>query len=113
MMITPQQSDWYSPIEGKFVTLTFWNGWKAATKQNYPCPTLRLVDADTEEVIEEIPGNGKVSLNTIENVEELEDFYKCQFCGDESPIKEWGRDGHECPKCKKEYDAILAQDSEG
>ena len=61
-MIIPQQSEWYSPIEGQFVTLTFWKGWKAATMQNYPCPSLRLINAETKEVIEEIKGNGKVGI---------------------------------------------------
>lgn len=40
------------------------------------------------------------------------EVYKCQFCGEESPIKEWGKDGQTCPKCGKKYDWMLAQDSE-
>lgn len=36
--------------------------------------------------------------------------YRCQFCGEHSPAKEWKADI--CPKCDKPYDAILAQDEE-
>lgn len=36
---------------------------------------------------------------------------RCQFCGEESPKKEWGKDDV-CPKCGKPYNAILAQDEE-
>jgi DNA-directed RNA polymerase subunit RPC12/RpoP len=38
--------------------------------------------------------------------------YKCQFCGEESPKKEWKEEGQVCPKCGKKYDYQLAQDSE-
>jgi hypothetical protein len=36
--------------------------------------------------------------------------YICQFCGEETPAKDWIKD--KCPKCKKEYNVIMAQDSE-
>lgn len=36
--------------------------------------------------------------------------YRCQFCGEESPAKEWKNDV--CPECGRKYDCILAQDSE-
>lgn len=36
--------------------------------------------------------------------------YRCQFCGEVSPRKDWLDDA--CPKCKRKYDALLAQDSE-
>jgi len=61
-MITHHQNEWHSPIEGQFVTLTFWKGWKAATTMYYPCPSLRLINAETKEVVEEIKGNGKVGV---------------------------------------------------
>ena len=38
--------------------------------------------------------------------------YRCQFCGKEAPVSEWGRGGDECPACKRMYDAQLAQDEE-
>lgn len=36
--------------------------------------------------------------------------YRCQFCGYEGPG--WLNDGYVCPVCGKEYNALLAQDSE-
>jgi Zn finger protein HypA/HybF involved in hydrogenase expression len=36
--------------------------------------------------------------------------YRCQFCEQHSPAKEWKKDC--CPKCGREYDPILAQDEE-
>ena len=36
--------------------------------------------------------------------------YKCQYCGEISPGKDWINDA--CPKCNKKYNWILAQDSE-
>ena len=36
--------------------------------------------------------------------------YRCQFCGTTSPVRQWRRGGEECPKCKRIYDAVLAQD---
>ena len=39
-----------------------------------------------------------------------DEIYLCQFCGKESPSKDWITD--KCPKCKKKYDVLLAQDSE-
>ena len=36
--------------------------------------------------------------------------YICQFCGKETPIKDWHDD--KCPECGCKYDANLAQDSE-
>lgn len=36
--------------------------------------------------------------------------YRCQFCGKESRASEWKKD--KCPKCGREYNAILAQDEE-
>jgi len=38
--------------------------------------------------------------------------YRCQFCGESSPVKEWKSDGYECPKCGCMYDYVAAQDSE-
>lgn len=37
-------------------------------------------------------------------------MYRCQFCEKESPKSEWKDD--KCPKCSKEYNVQLAQDSE-
>lgn len=36
--------------------------------------------------------------------------YKCQFCEEESPAKEWKDD--KCPKCKRSYDPMLAQEGD-
>jgi Zn finger protein HypA/HybF involved in hydrogenase expression len=40
----------------------------------------------------------------------LKGMYRCQFCEKESPAKNWKDD--KCPKCNKEYDVLVAQDSE-
>lgn len=53
---------WYSPIEGQYVTKSFWEGWKSAILQYYPCEGLRLVNSETGEVVENIPGNGVVQI---------------------------------------------------
>ncbi len=37
-------------------------------------------------------------------------MYRCQFCEKESPAKDWKKD--RCPKCGRQYDVQLAQDSE-
>jgi len=37
-------------------------------------------------------------------------IYKCQFCEYEGDG--WLNDGQTCPKCGKNYDWLLAQDSE-
>ena len=42
---------------------------------------------------------------------EEKDTYRCQFCGEETPCDQWEKDTI-CPKCGKEYDAILAQDAD-
>lgn len=39
-------------------------------------------------------------------------FFKCQFCGNEAPCKEWLDDGYRCPKCNQVYDALKAQEEE-
>lgn len=33
---------------------------------------------------------------------------RCQFCGKESDATDWKR--NKCPHCKREYDAMLAQE---
>ena len=41
--------------------------------------------------------------------------YRCQFCGVESPIPQWGEDGEDgetCPKCGKQYSWMMEQDVE-
>jgi len=38
--------------------------------------------------------------------------YRCQFCGETSPVKEWKNQGATCPKCGRDYDWLLAQESE-
>lgn len=53
---------WHSPIEGQFVIKSYWEGYKAAIKFYYPCSSLRLINAETEEVVEYIPGNGSVGV---------------------------------------------------
>lgn len=40
------------------------------------------------------------------------DTYRCQWCGHVAPIVEWGKDGQTCPKCKRKYDSLDAQDLE-
>ena len=62
MRTTPQHK-WHTPVEGLYVTLTFWKGYVAGTKQFYPCPDLRLINAETKEIIEEINGNGTITTN--------------------------------------------------
>lgn len=37
-------------------------------------------------------------------------YYKCQFCEEDSPAKDW--DGDKCPKCKRSYDPMLAQEGD-
>jgi len=61
MRTTPQQT-WGDVPCMQFVTLTFWKGYVAGTKQFYPCPSLRLINAETEETVEEVHGNGKVEM---------------------------------------------------
>ena len=36
--------------------------------------------------------------------------YKCQFCEEESPAKNWKDD--KCPLCKRSYDPMLAQEGD-
>jgi lipopolysaccharide biosynthesis regulator YciM len=36
--------------------------------------------------------------------------YRCQFCGETTPAREWVRD--KCPKCKRTYDPVLAQEGD-
>jgi Zn finger protein HypA/HybF involved in hydrogenase expression len=40
------------------------------------------------------------------------EMYRCQFCGQESQAKEWKARKDKCPKCGREYDAMLAQETE-
>lgn len=40
-----------------------------------------------------------------------EEVYRCQFCTEESPASEWGPNDR-CPKCRKKYDPILAQEED-
>lgn len=37
-------------------------------------------------------------------------MYRCQFCEEESPKSQWKDD--KCPKCKRKYDPILAQEGD-
>lgn len=39
-------------------------------------------------------------------------MYICQFCLKESRKKEWEKNKDKCPKCGRDYDVQLAQDSE-
>ena len=39
--------------------------------------------------------------------------YRCQFCGEETPRKEWLNKGQTCPRCGEDYNWMLAQESEG
>lgn len=36
--------------------------------------------------------------------------HRCQYCGEVSPAREWIDDT--CPKCKRKYNWVIAQDSE-
>ena len=38
--------------------------------------------------------------------------YRCQFCGETSPVKKWKSSGEECPKCGRIYDYMLAQEGD-
>ncbi len=38
--------------------------------------------------------------------------YRCQFCGEHSPVEAWKKNHDDCPKCGRAYDWMLAQDSE-
>lgn len=38
------------------------------------------------------------------------DLYRCQFCEKTTPSQDWK--DNKCPKCKREYDAILAQEGD-
>ena len=38
--------------------------------------------------------------------------YICQFCGVESPVRDWRERSQECPFCGELYVYLLAQDSE-
>ncbi len=49
----------------------------------------------------------EVAKNKIKDAFET---YRCQFCGESSPQKDWVEDA--CPLCGRKYDYILAQDSE-
>jgi hypothetical protein len=37
--------------------------------------------------------------------------YRCQFCGEITPVDLWKKDGEECPNCHRQYDWFLAQES--
>ena len=55
---------WYCPVCAQFVSKEFTRGYVSCCKGYYPCPDIKIVDAYTEEVVEEITGNGKVTVNT-------------------------------------------------
>ncbi len=55
---------WYCPVEAQFVSREFTNGYLSCCKGYYPCPDIKIINAYTEEVVEEITGNGKVHVNT-------------------------------------------------
>lgn len=38
--------------------------------------------------------------------------YRCQFCGKRTPARDWLNKKQTCPECGKDYDWVLAQDSE-
>ena len=40
------------------------------------------------------------------------EMYRCQFCGQDSPARQWKKLKDKCPKCGEEYNVLLAQDSE-
>lgn len=39
--------------------------------------------------------------------------WRCQFCLKVSHPRQWKAAGNVCPHCRRPYDALLAQDSEG
>ncbi len=61
MRTTPRHK-WSDAPCMQFVTLTFWRGYVAGTLQFYPCPSLRLINAETKEIKEEVCGNGKAGI---------------------------------------------------
>lgn len=46
----------------------------------------------------------------MNHYDDLDSEIRCQFCGKESWQSEWKKD--KCPHCKREYDAMLAQESD-
>lgn len=40
------------------------------------------------------------------------DTWRCQFCGAEAASKDWKAAKDVCPKCRKAYDPILAQEGD-
>jgi rRNA maturation endonuclease Nob1 len=51
---------------------------------------------------------GEVSIGGLT----VPETWQCQFCGKEYPELEWVGAGDRCPTCGREYDYLLAQDSE-
>lgn len=55
---------WFRPPECSYVSKEYAKGYISCIKSYYPCPNIRLIDAETGEIVEEISGNGEVHLNT-------------------------------------------------
>ena len=79
-----------------------------ATRQKVPA-TITVCDACGEAACWEGTWMCERSRSAGTTVKE-EPGYRCQFCGETSPVKKWKRGGDECPKCGRIYDAVLAQD---
>ncbi len=54
---------WYEPVEASWVGKEFTRGYIACSQGYYPSPDIKIVNAETDEVIEEIKGNGEVYVN--------------------------------------------------
>tara|TARA_Y100000310_G_C20688111_1_gene820410 strand:+ start:2040 stop:2315 length:276 start_codon:yes stop_codon:yes gene_type:complete len=54
---------WHSPIEGQFVGREYARGYIACSQSYYPSPDIRIIKAETEEVVEERKGNGEVNVS--------------------------------------------------
>lgn len=53
---------WYCPIEAQFVSREFTKGYIACSQGYNPSFDIRVVDAHTKEIIEEIEGNEEMRI---------------------------------------------------
>ena len=53
---------WYNPIEGQHVSKAFVKGYIACSQSYYPSFDIRVRDAVTNLIVEEIKGNNKVKV---------------------------------------------------
>lgn len=58
--------NWISQISATACIPTYAKGFISGIQQSYPCPTMRLIDYRTQEILDVIKGNGKVKVNNNE-----------------------------------------------